>query len=68
MKQTFELSGVHCEHCMARVKNALAPLAEHVEVTLSPALAVLTVKEKIPLSKINEVLSEAGDYSAKELD
>lgn len=68
MKQSFELSGVHCEHCVARVKAALEPLAEHVEVTLSPALAVLTVKEKVPVSKVNEALAEAGDYSAKELD
>ena len=45
MEQSFELSGVHCMHCAARVKKALEPLCEKVEVTLSPAIAVVTVKE-----------------------
>lgn len=43
MEQSFELSGVHCMHCVARVKKALEPLCEKVEVTLSPAIAVVTV-------------------------
>lgn len=42
MEQSFELSGVHCMHCVARVKKALEPLCEKVEVTLSPAIAVVT--------------------------
>ena len=47
MEQSFELSGVHCMHCVARVKKALEPLCEKVEVTLSPAIAVVTVKEPL---------------------
>ncbi len=51
-------------HCVARVKKALEPLAESVEVTLSPALAVLTVKEPVSLEKVNKALAEVGDYKA----
>ncbi|GAB1825123.1 MAG: heavy-metal-associated domain-containing protein [Burkholderiales bacterium] len=68
MKQSFELSGVNCMHCVARVKKALEPLAESVEVTLSPALAVLTVKEPVSLEKVNKALAEAGDYKAVALN
>lgn len=68
MKQSFELSGVNCMHCVARVKKALEPLAEEVEVTLSPALAVLTVKEPVSLKAVNEALAKAGDYKAVELN
>ena len=50
MEQSFELSGVHCMHCVARVKKALEPLCEKVEVTLSPAIAVVTVKEPLKTS------------------
>ena len=59
MEQSFELSGVHCMHCVARVKKALEPLCEKVEVTLSPAIAVVTVKA---------ALAKAGDYSATPLN
>ena len=49
MEQSFELSGVHCMHCVARVKKALEPLCEKVEVTLSPAIAVVAVKEPLKI-------------------
>ena len=68
MEQSFELSGVHCMHCVARVKKALEPFAEKVEVTLSPAIAVLTVKEPVSTEKVNEALSKFGDYSAQPLN
>ncbi len=68
MKQSFELSGVKCMHCVAAVKKALEPLAEEVEVTLSPALAVLTVKEPVSIEAVNKALAEAGDFKAVALD
>ncbi len=68
MQQSFELSGVECMHCVERVKKALEPLAEKVEVTLSPAIAVLTVKEPVTLEAVNKALAAAGDYSAVALD
>ena len=55
-------------HSVARVKKALEPLAESVEVTLSPALAVLTVKEPVSLEKVNKALAEVGDYKAVALN
>ena len=68
MEQSFELSGVHCMHCVARVKKALEPLCEKVEVTLSPAIAVVTVKEPLKIEDVNAALAKAGDYSATPLN
>ena len=68
MEQSFELSGVHCMHCVARVKKALEPLCEQVEVTLSPAIAVVTVKEPLKIEDVNAALAKAGDYSATPLN
>ena len=64
----IELSGVHCMHCVARVKKALEPLCEKVEVTLSPAIAVVTVKEPLKIEDVNAALAKAGDYSATPLN
>ena len=64
MEQSFELSGVHCMHCVARVKKALEPLCEKVEVTLSP----VTVKEPLKIEDVNAALAKAGDYSATPLN
>ena len=66
MEQSFELSGVHCMHCVARVKKALEPLCEIVEVT--PAIAVVTVKEPLKIEDVNAALAKAGDYSATPLN
>lgn len=68
MEQSFELSGVNCMHCVARVKKALEPLCEKVEVTLSPAIAVVTVKKPLTIEEVNEALKKAGDYSAVPLN
>lgn len=68
MEQSFELSGVNCMHCVNRVKKALEPLAEKVEVTLSPALAVLTVAKPLTTEEVNKALAEAGDYKATPLN
>ena len=68
MEQSFELSGVHCMHCVARVKKAVEPLCEKVEVTLSPAIAVVTVKEPLKIEDVNAALAKAGDYSATPLN
>jgi copper chaperone CopZ len=68
MQQSFELSGVHCMHCVQTVKKALTPLADEVEVTLSPAVAVLTSKEPVSTEAVNKALAAAGDFKAQPLD
>jgi copper chaperone CopZ len=38
---TYEISGMTCQACVKRVQTALAPFAEHVDVSLNPGQAVL---------------------------
>ena len=42
--------------------------AKKVEVTLSPAIAVVTVKEPLKIEDVNAALAKAGDYSATSLN
>ena len=39
---TYPLSGLHCGACVSKVTQALAPMAEGVQVSLSPMQVVLT--------------------------
>ncbi|MCD8338788.1 MAG: copper chaperone [Burkholderiales bacterium] len=55
-------------HCVEAVKKALEPLAKKVEVTLSPAIAVLTVEKPVTVEEVNKALAKAGDYSAVALN
>jgi cation transport ATPase len=38
---TYEISGMTCQACVKRVQAALAPFAEHVDVSLNPGQAIL---------------------------
>ena len=58
---TYPLTGMHCSACISRVSAALAPLAAHVSVTLSPMQAVLT-DAQVGLSELQAAVSRAGAY------
>lgn len=57
----YQVSGMTCGSCVARVKAALAPMADEVEVTLQPP-EVLLKNNKHPLAVLNEVLAAVGHY------
>lgn len=57
----FQITGMHCGSCVNKVKEALSPLAEKVEVTLTPPVAILT-NPSAKLFTINQVLAKVGDY------
>lgn len=57
----YHVSGMTCGGCVARVKAALAPMAEHVEVTLEPPQAVLTNTNQ-SLASLNQALASVGHY------
>ncbi len=63
MKQerTYAISGLSCEHCVARVKATLAPYAEAVEVTLKP-LQIRLTGQTANIETLNAVLDAIGDY------
>lgn len=62
MEQRFRIEGMHCGGCVARVTKALRAIADDVEVTLDPPLAVLGVPAEVPLDDVRAAVAKAGDY------
>ena len=65
MEQQFEITGLHCGGCVNRVRKALAPLADAVEVTLDPPRAVLDVSVPVAVEAVQQAVAGAGDYTAR---
>lgn len=63
---TYQVSGLSCNACVNRVKNALAPYAEHVEVTLKPPRAILQNPTK-DLVGLNAALVPPNHYQLSEV-
>jgi copper chaperone CopZ len=57
----YQVSGMTCGGCVARVKATLASMAEHVEVTLDPPQAILTNSNQ-SLAALNKALANVGHY------
>ncbi len=62
MEQTFRIEGMHCGGCVARVTQALKTIADDVQVTLDPPLAVLEVDSALPLYEVKAAVAKAGEY------
>lgn len=63
---TYQVSGLSCNACVNRVKNALSPYAENVEVTLNPPQAILQ-KPTAELAGLNAALKPLGHYQLAEV-
>lgn len=63
MIQIYQIKGMHCQACVGKIKTALEPLTDSLEVTLSPPQAKLIAKENVSLQTLNDQLATAGDYS-----
>ena len=69
MKRNYEIKGMSCGGCVNSVKQALMKISnvEDVEVQLNPPGAVITMNTYIEESKLQKQLSNAGQYSIKEV-
>ena len=63
MDQTFEIAGMHCGACIAKVTAALQPFASGVSVTLKPPRATLTDASTSNLATLQAAVSKAGNYT-----
>lgn len=57
----YGITGLTCNNCVAKVKTALMPYAEAVEVTLKPPQVRLT-GQKENIETLNAVLKKIGNY------
>lgn len=62
MKTVYSVTGMTCGGCVNRVKTALIPLAETVDVTLSPPQASLK-SPTADLAALNMALAKVGHYA-----
>ena len=62
MTQVFQVSGMHCSGCSARVQRAAEALAPGATVTLEPPRLTLPEGATIDAETINRRLAELGDY------
>ena len=58
---TYSITGLSCDHCVARVKATLAPYADAVEISLKPPQIRLT-GQTADIATLNAVLNAVGDY------
>lgn len=70
MKHTYNISGMTCGGCLAKVKSELLKVGNitAAEITLRSPQASLTMQTHIPVSELQKALSNAGNFNITEVD
>jgi len=65
----FEVKGMHCEGCVQNVRKALqaVPGVIDVQVSLTPAQAIISMEEDLSFSRLQEAVSQSGHYTLLEI-
>lgn len=70
MKQKFQIDGISCGGCVARVKKTLEehPKIKKAEISLSPKGATLiTMNEALSVAELQKQLNELKGYTITEV-
>lgn len=64
MKKIFNISGMHCNSCISKIKSALEEVEEVVnaDVTLTPPKVVIEISSEVTFNKLQSALQKVGDY------
>src|SRR5687767_7199140 len=70
MTHTYNITGMTCGNCVAKVKSQLLMLGDVAEadVQLSAPQASITMQQHIPVAVLQTAVSKAGPYTIKEAD
>ena len=71
MKQKFQINGISCGGCVARIKKNLEahPNIEKAEIFLEPKGATLiTMTENLSITELQKQLSKLNGYSITEIN
>jgi len=71
MKQKFQINGISCGGCVARVKKTLEehPNIEKAEIFLAPKGATfITMTEKLSITELQKQLSKLNGYTITEIN
>ncbi len=63
MTHTYELSGLSCANCEAKVKSALLSLPDVSNAEVTRTTATITMNRHVNLAQLQEAVSQAGDYN-----
>jgi copper chaperone CopZ len=70
MTHTYNIAGMTCGGCVAKVKSELLKLAEvqSAEVQLQAPQATITMQKHISTARLQEAIAKAGKYTITEAD
>ncbi|MCC6952938.1 MAG: heavy-metal-associated domain-containing protein [Deltaproteobacteria bacterium] len=64
MEHNYELTGMHCQACVGKIKGALEGVAgvTSAEVTLNPPRARVAMSRHVPTTELIEAVQSTGEY------
>jgi copper chaperone CopZ len=71
MKQNFQINGISCGGCVARVKKTLEehPNIEKAEIFLEPKGAtIITMNEALSIAELQKQLDQLNGYTITEIN
>ncbi len=66
MTHQYNLSGLTCSGCVAKVKSELLKLPDIVSADVTQEKAVISMEKHIPLSRLQDAISTGGKYKISE--
>lgn len=70
MTHKYQIEGLHCGSCVAKVKNELFKMGDitEVEVQLKSPQATISMSKHIPLTALQKAIKKAGEYIITEAE
>jgi copper chaperone CopZ len=63
MTKHYQIIGMHCEACVAKITEALASVVDHVSVSLNPPRATVQGGQADNLDQLNRLVAAKGSYT-----
>jgi copper chaperone CopZ len=62
MKHTYQILGMTCSSCEAKVKSALLTLPDVTNAEVTRTTATITMEKQINLSELQKAIAAKGNY------
>ena len=70
MTHTYQIEGMHCGSCIAKVKSEVVKLGDVTEanVQLKRPQATISMADHVPLKTLQQAIDKAGKFTIKEME